>query len=271
MELLDNKYIEISNGNSLVQINDSFKNWMCSTNLKRVDDVLSSTYNENTHVYDTAFFRKNGFYANNTVNKFFFYYNGYVYCTDLEVDSTRSNSKYGIQVFGENGNIIFDSENLYIDIVDYLYIENMLELESSKIYTYQFPVMILAPVQIYRTTIHTLYVENIPFVDIYNVRGRGQTEAFYPEFSSNGASFSIKKMRFNAGAFFEYSTVYNRDTERIEYIEPWKNRHLSDFMRDNIRYLRGYSTRTTKDLYLIVAKIPQALINIIQKYHIYSL
>lgn len=271
MELLDNKYIEISNGNNLVQINDSFKNWTCDAYVNRVTDIMSSTYNPNTHTYDTAFFRKNGFYDRNTVNKFFFYYNGNVYCTQMNYSQKSSSSKCGVQVFGEKGDIIFDSESLYVDIVDYLCIENMLELESSKIYTYQFPVMILAPIQIYRTTIRSLFVENIPFVSQYNVRGYGQTEAFYPEFSSNGASFSINKMRFNAAAFFEYMTIYNRDTERIEYIEPWKNPHLSDFMRDNIRHLRGYSTRTTKDLYLIVAKIPQALINIIQKYYIYSI
>ena len=271
MELLDNKYIEISNNNNLVQINDSFKNWCCSIYPKNVKDIFSYTYNNQTHSYDINFFRKNGFYGSNTVNKFFFYYNGHVYCTELEVDNTQSTSKCGVQVFGENGNLIFDSENIYIDIVDYLCIENMLELESSKIYTYQFPVMILAPIQIYRTEISTLFVENIPFVNAYNVKGRGHTEAFYPEFSSNGASFSIKKMRFNASAYFEYSMEYNYDNRTVKYIEPWRNKYLSDFMRDNVRYLRGYSTRTTKDLYLIVAKIPQVLINNIKRYTLYSI
>lgn len=268
---MDNKYIEIFNNNNSVQINDSFRNWMVSGDVNRVDDVVVRYYGSDPRMIIGSYIRKNGFYGGNTTNKFFFYYNGNVYCTKLKTASSSVGSKYGIQVFSENGDTIFDSNNLYIDVVDYLHIENMLELESSKVYTYQFPVMILAPVEIYRNTINSLHREGIPFINAYNVVGSGQTEAFYPEFTADGAGFSIKKMRFKYHAFFEYLMEFNEHTGIAKYIEPWQNEHLSEFMKDNIRNLKSYSTRTPKDLYLIVAKIPQTLINTIQKYHVNSL
>lgn len=262
MELSNKKYVEILNIDNHIQINDSFRNWRCE-DVMIVEDKFTFDYSKKDWWNHSIIIRKAGFYGAQMMDKFFFYTNDELFCTKLATDTNVKSSKYGLQVLKEDGEVIFDSNNIYIDIVDYICIENMLDLESSEIYKYQFPVMILTPTMIMRSTIHGLKRNYVPFQNVYTVSGDGETEAFYPSFSEDGTGFSIKKMRFKSNAFFDYALGYNPNTKQNDYINPEDNPALSEFMRNNIRNLRGYSTRTTKDMYLIVAKIPKRIIDYI--------
>lgn len=149
-------YIEIQNSNKRAIINDSYKNLSLNrviTNDKgEADFVVSLTDNE------LPFFTCD----NNNVSISSYRFKGYVKfflrLNNFDMSSTRTDSNdayksfkvyifgthtnvatYGLQIFNDSGESIFNSNNKYLDIIDYVFeygfTENMV-VTSSKRFSY---------------------------------------------------------------------------------------------------------------------------------------